>query len=75
MSKPKVVFALYHIYDRTFDGVAWREIKRIGFYNTKKQCKYVIETMKDSVGFRDHPVTCFKIFEYELGKTYCREEF
>lgn len=75
MSKPKVVFALYHIYDRTFDGVAWREIKRIGFYNTKKQCKDVIESMKDSVGFSDHPVTCFKIFEYELGKTYWREEF
>lgn len=75
MSKPRMVFALYHIYDRTFDGVAWREIKRIGFYNTKKQCADVVETMKDSVGFRDHPVTCFKIFEYKVGQTYWREEF
>ncbi|MDT2660316.1 hypothetical protein P7E02_10570 [Enterococcus hulanensis] len=75
MSKPKVIFVLYHIYERTFDGIDWRERKRIGFFNTRKECKDVIGTMKDSKGFRDHPVTCFKIFEYEVGKTYWRDEF
>ena len=75
MSKPKVIFVLYHIYNRTFDGVAWRESKRIGFFNTRKECKDVIKTMKDSKGFRDHSVTCFKIFEYEIGKTYWQNEF
>ncbi|MBS6430367.1 hypothetical protein ACHEVJ_06860 [Enterococcus raffinosus] len=75
MSKPRIIFALYHIYDRTFDNVDWREFKRIGIFSTKKQCEDVIETMKDSVGFRDYPVTCFKIFEYEVGKTYWRDEF
>lgn len=75
MSKPKVIFALYHIYDRTFDSVDWQEFKRIGLFNTKKQCEELIETMKDSKGFRDHPVTCFKVFEYEIGQAYWRDEF
>ena len=75
MSKPNVVFALYHIYNRSFKGVEWREFKRIGLYNTKKQCEDIIETMKDSVGFKDYPVACFKIFEYKVGQTYWREEF
>ena len=75
MSKPSVIFALYHIYDRTFDDVDWREFKRIGLFNTKKQCEDLVESMKDSKGFRDHPVTCFKIFEYEIGREYWRTEF
>jgi len=75
VSKPSVIFALYHIYDRTFDDVDWREFKRIGLFNTKKQCEDLVESMKDSKGFRDHPVTCFKIFEYEIGREYWRTEF
>lgn len=75
MSKPNVLFALYHIYGRSFKGVEWREFKRIGLYSTKIQCEDIIETMKASVGFRDHPVTCFKILEYKVGETYWREEF
>ena len=75
VSKPKVIFALYHIYERSFEGINWRDSKRIGLYNTKKDCEDVIETMKDSKGFRDHPVKCFKIFEYEVGQTYWRDEF
>ena len=69
-----VHLAFFNIYDRSFEGIAWRERKRIGLYNTKK-CEEVIKSMKDSVGFRDHPVTCFKIFEYKVGQTYWREEF
>lgn len=75
MSKPQVLFALYHIYDKCIEGVTWRESKRIGFFNTEKQCENVIKTMKDSVGFKDYSVTCFKIFEYKVGQAYWREEF
>lgn len=75
MSKPSVIFALYHIHDRTFDDVDWREFKRIGLFNNKKQCEDLVGSMKDDKGFRDHPVTCFKIFEYEIGRAYWRTEF
>lgn len=75
MSELKVVFALYHIYDRIIYDIASRESKRIGFFETKKQCIDLIDVYKNSNGFKDHPETCFKIFEYKIGQEYWRDEF
>lgn len=50
-------------------------MKRIGFFKTKEECLKLIDTYKIYDGFRDYPESCFKIFEYELGKEYWYEEF
>ena len=70
-----MIFALYHIYDRIIDDTLSREIKRIGFFESRKECIELIEIFKGYKGFRDYPETCFQIFEYEIGKSYWRDEF
>lgn len=75
MSDKKIVYALYHIYDKIIDGVLSRETKRIGFFETREECVNLIRVYRKYVGFRDHPISCFKIFEYEMGKEYWRKEF
>ena len=70
-----MIFALYHVYDIIIDEVSLREIKRIGFFDSRKKCTEIIERYKGYVGFRDYPETCFQIFEYEIGKSYWRDEF
>ena len=46
MSDLKVVFALYHIYDRIIDDIISRESKRIGLFETKKECIELINVYK-----------------------------
>ena len=70
-----MIFALYHIYDRTIDGIISREIKRTGFFGSRRRCIEIIEIFKEYKGFRDYPETCFKKFEYEIGEEYWRNEF
>lgn len=69
------LYALYHIYDVNIDEFTDKEIKRIGFFETKEECEAAIKVYKTYVGFRDYPESCFKIFEYEAGKEYWRKEF
>lgn len=75
MFDKKTIFALYHIYDTIIDDIISRESKRIGFFDTKKQCIDVIERYKNFNGFKDHSVACFKILEYQIGQEYWRDEF
>ena len=75
MFNPKIVFALYHIYDTIIDGIVSRESKRIGFFESKDKCLDLIERYKSYNGFKEHPATCFKIFEYEIGQEYWYDEF
>lgn len=70
-----VIYALYHIYEYEMDGTVIRQIKRIGFYATRQECKEVIIKHHKYVGFRDYPISCFKILEYTLGELYRKEEF
>ena len=69
------IYALYHIYDEAVDEIPNKEIKRIGYFETKEECEALIKVFKTYVGFRDYPESCFKIFEYEVGKEYWRNEF
>ncbi len=71
----KIVYVLYHIYYVWHKKVKYKEIKRIGFFYTKEDCEKQIEIFIKYKGFKKHPRSCFKIFEYELGKEYWREEF
>lgn len=75
MSDKKIVYALYHIYDRIIDGVLSRETKRIGFFETREECVNLIRVYGKYVGFKDYSISCFKIFEYEMGKKCWRKEF
>ena len=75
MYKSKKVFALYHIYDSAINDITFKEIKRIGFFETEEQCVELISIYKKFNGFQNHPETCFKIFEYEIGRDYWRDEF
>lgn len=70
-----IIYALYHIYDSVIDDIVIRETKRIGFYTTREECKDVILKHHKYVGFRDYPISCFKILEYTLGEVYWKEEF
>ena len=71
----KTIYALYHIYDRYIDGVLDQQWKRIGFFESREECIRQIKRYRKYEGFRDYPITCFKIFEYEIGKEYWRKEF
>ena len=63
------------IYKGIANEITYKEIKRIGFFETKEECEAVIKVFKTYVGFRDYPESCFKLFEYEAGKEYWRKEF
>ncbi|MCX4298556.1 MAG: hypothetical protein OSJ73_16230 [Lachnospiraceae bacterium] len=69
------IYALYHIYDDIVEEITYKQIKRIDYFKTKEECKDIIKVFKTYVGFRDYPESCFKIFEYEVGKEYWRKEF
>lgn len=69
------IYALYHIYDDIVEEITYKQIKRIGYFKTKEECRDIIKIFKTYVGFRDYPESCFKIFEYEVGKDYWRKEF
>ncbi len=69
------IYALYHIYEETVDETVYKQIKRIGYFETKGECEDIIKVFKTYVGFRDHPESCFQIFEYEVGREYWRKEF
>lgn len=69
------LFALFHVYNRTIEDITYKEVKQIGVFQTREECVKIINRYKHYVGFRDYPETCFKIFEYEIGKEYWRDEF
>lgn len=75
LSSNAIIYALYHIYDTKFDDVVIRETKRIGFYATKEECREKIIEYHKYIGFRDYPISCFKILQYSLGELYWKEEF
>lgn len=63
------------MYDRTIDSITYKEVKRIGIFETKEKCLDIILTFKNYEGFKDYPETCFEVFEYEVGREYWRDEF
>lgn len=69
------IYALYHIHDDIVEEITYKQIKRIGYFETKQECETIIKVFKTHAGFRDYPESCFKIFEYEVGKEYWRKEF
>ncbi len=75
LNRNDIIYALYHIYDSKIDGIIIRETKRIGFYATRKECGEKIIKFHKYIGFRDYPISCFKILEYRVGEVYWKKEF
>ena len=75
MFKSKMIFALYHIYDRIINDISFKESKRIGFFETREQCLELINMYINFAGFKEYPKTCFKILEYEIGRNYWIDDF
>lgn len=40
------IYALYHIYDETVDQITYKEVKRIGYFDTKEECESLIRVLK-----------------------------
>lgn len=75
LSSNAIIYALYHIYDTKIDNVVIRKTKRIGLYATRKECREKIIEFHKYIGFRDYPISCFKILQYRLGEVYWKDEF
>lgn len=75
LSSNAIIYALYHIYDTKIDDVVIRETKRIGFYATREECKEKIIEYHKYIGFKDYPISCFKILQYSLGELYWKDEY
>lgn len=64
----KYVYLLEHSYEYEFEGEVFDETKTIGIFSTRKKAEKVVEKLKLLPGFKDHPVECFYIDEYEIDK-------
>ena len=65
------VFLLQHSYEvGEFD-----EIKTIGVYSSREKAEATIVRFKQLPGFKDYPVECFYIGEYELDLDHWTEGF
>ena len=69
------VYVLWHVYELTDDFGDHDEEKLIGIYSTEEKAKEAIQSHKDLEGFRDYPVDCFEIHEYETDKLNWNEGF
>ena len=67
------VFFVQHSYKTGEDDL--EEVKFIGIYSTRQNAEKAIMKLKGEEGFRDHPVECFELEEYELNKEYNVEDF
>ena len=54
------IYALYHIYDDIVEEITYKQIKRIGYFKTKEECRDIIKIFKTYVGFRDYPELCLE---------------
>ena len=65
------VFLLIHSYE----SEGYDEIKTIGIYSSQKKAENVVEEYKNILGFKDYPLDCFYIAEYEIDKNHWEEGF
>ncbi|BBB90460.1 DUF7336 domain-containing protein [Methylomusa anaerophila] len=70
----KFAYVLQHSYEVGEDG-AFDEVKLIGVYSSKEKAEQVIRRYKILPGFKDYPMECFHISEYEIDKDQWAEGF
>ena len=64
------VCLLYHTHEIIDDFGTHDDEKLIGVFSSLKKANEVIDKYKNLEGFRDCPLTCFTIDEYEVDKTF-----
>lgn len=62
------VYLLWHIHELTDDFGAHDEEKMIGVFSSAEKANETIERLKGLEGFRDCPLKCFMVDEYEVDK-------
>ena len=62
------VYLLWHIHELTDDSGTHDEEKLIGVFSSANKANDTIEKLKILEGFRDYPLSCFTIDEYEVDK-------
>lgn len=70
----KIIYVLQHSYEVGEDG-DFDETKMIGVYSSKGKAEKTIEKYKMLPGFKDYPISCFHISEYEIDKDHWNEGF
>ena len=63
------VYVLWHVYELSDDFGEHDEEKLIGIFSTEEKAKEAIQSHKDLDGFKDLPLACFEIYEYELDSS------
>ena len=69
------VYVLWHVYELSDDLGEHDEEKLIGIYSTEEKAKEAIQSHKDLDGFKDLPLACFEINEYELDSSDWNDGF
>ena len=62
------VYLLWHTHKLTDDFGTHDEEKLIGVFSSAEKANQTIEKYKTLVGFKDCPLDCFEIDEYEIDK-------
>lgn len=70
----KFAYVLQHSYEVGEDG-SFDEVKLIGVYSSKEKAEQVIRRYIILPGFKEHPMECFHISEYEIDKDQWTEGF
>ena len=60
------VYLLWHTHELTDDLGTHDEEKLIGVFSSAEKADDTIESYKSLEGFRDYPLNCFMIDEYEM---------
>ena len=68
------VYVLWHVYEQSDDFGEHDEEKLIGIYSTEEKARDAIQSHKDLEGFKDLPLECFEIHEYELDRSSWDDE-
>ena len=69
------VYLLWHTHELTDGFGTHDEEKLIGVFSTAEKANDTIEKCKNLEGFRDYPLSCFMVDEYELDKPNWAEGF
>ena len=69
------VYVLWHVYERRDDFGEHDEEKLIGIYSAEEKSRDEIQSNKDLEGFKDLPLECFEIYEYEIDRSNWNDGF
>ena len=69
------VYVLWHVYQQRDDFGEHDEEKLIGIYSAEEKARDAIQSYKNLAGFKDLPLECFEIYEYEIDRSNWNDGF